>query len=480
MDGEPLPPAVPDPLPPPAPEVVPSTAPLEAEPGSPVRRGPFSVLWAKWRENVETLIVALVAALFIRQYLVEPYKIPTGSMAPTLRGVHRDIRCPACQRVYETGCEDAAESRALGPSDADNKVSCPTCDTPVVLGSAPLRRGDKILANKLVYLLRAPRRWEVVVFHYAAENKTYIKRLAGLPGDTLEIRHGDLYINDRITRRPPEVLDAMRVGVYDLARDAPAVSGERWRYDPGGVRREGRSYLVTSPVWTDLSYLPEIRDWLCYNDWSKTSENRLVPVGDLRVTLDCEVPAGAGVGCEIREDDHVYRWTWGGGGKGFEHDLRTVPDRREPLPPLSPGRHRLVFSNIDDVQTLDVDGREVRRTVTPSTEDEGTPASGVRVLGHSGLRILGLVIERDSAYGQEGVGGQDKPIPVPPGRYFFLGDNSPISKDSRKWSYWGATGYATSSTVAEADIQGRAFLAIGHLDWPWAVPYSELTCKWIR
>ncbi len=463
MDGEPPPLPVP-----------------EAVPAPPAAPGPLAVLWATCRENIETLIVALVAALFIRQYLVEPYKIPTGSMAPALRGVHRDIHCPGCKTVYETGCEDVSEFGEFLPSDARNQVSCPTCGTRVVLDGTPLRRGDKILANKLVYLLRAPRRWEVVVFHYAKENKTYIKRLAGLPGEKLEIRHGDLYINDRITQRPPEVLEAMRVPVYDLAQDAPAVSGERWRYDPAAVRREGRSYVVASPSWTDLSYLPEIRDWLCYNDWAKASESRLVPVGDLRVTLDCEVPAGAGVGCEIREDDHVFRWTLGGGGKGFEHDLRIVSERRSPLPPLSPGRHRLVFTNLDDVQILEVDGREVQRAVTPSTEGEGNPASGVRVLGHSGLRILGLAIDRDNAYGEEGVGGQGKPIAVPPGRYFFLGDNSLISKDSRKWAYWGSTSYAIDSTVAEADIQGRAFLAIGHLDWPWAVPYSELTCKWIR
>ena len=97
------------------------------------------------------------------------------------------------------------------------------------------------------------------------------------------------------------------------------------------------------------------------------------------------------------------------------------------------------------------------------------------------MNITGLSVFRDNAYSQGGqgelsTGCKGNPIRIPPGRYFFLGDNSLISADSRKWSPATPEG----ATVPESDIQGRAFLAVVHLDWPWDVPLGDLSCHWIR
>ena len=51
-----------------------------------------------WREWVESLFLAAVVILAIRNFIVEPFRIPTGSMEPTLYGVKRE--CPICHRVY--------------------------------------------------------------------------------------------------------------------------------------------------------------------------------------------------------------------------------------------------------------------------------------------------------------------------------------------------------------------------------------------
>ena len=415
--------------------------------------------WQAVKENVETTVAAVVVALVIRQYVVEPYKIPTGSMGPSLHGVHRDIRCPSCGQVFETGCEDSSFA-----SDRTREVSCPDCGTRSTLGNGALRRGDKILANKLIYLLRPPRRWEVVVFHYA--EKTYIKRLAGLPGEKLEVRHGDLYIDDRIAERPAAILRAMQVPVYDLSRDSGEGRPPAWRFDPAQAVREGGGFLFRGPEWADLTYARGITDWLCYNDWDKVSASKLTPVGDLRVEMDCEVPAGGGIGCEIQEDGHRYRWTLGDGAKGWQHEYQGSLERSEPLAALAPGRHRLVFSNIDDVQSLEVDGSETWRAVTPVpdiSDDEGL-SSGLRILGRGGAKVTGLSVFRDSAYSQDDIhnGRKGTPILIPPGRYFFLGDNSLISADSRKWYPPTPEG----ATVPESDILGKAFLAVVHLDLP--------------
>ena len=108
------------------------------------------------RDWVESIIIAFLLALVIRAFLVQAFKIPTGSMRMTLI------------------------------------------------------EGDLILVNKFIYgakvpftnlrlpALRVPKRGDVVVFIYPEDkSKDFIKRLVGLPGDVVAIKGGSIYINDK-------------------------------------------------------------------------------------------------------------------------------------------------------------------------------------------------------------------------------------------------------------------------------------------
>ena len=109
-----------------------------------------------FREYAEALAVAFVLALFIRTFIVQAFKIPSGSMLPTLQ------------------------------------------------------IGDHILVNKFRYGIRLPllgervvkfadpRRGDIIVFVYPVDpHKDFIKRVIGEPGDTVEIRHKQIYVNDQ-------------------------------------------------------------------------------------------------------------------------------------------------------------------------------------------------------------------------------------------------------------------------------------------
>ena len=96
------------------------------------------------KETVTTVLLAFILALFIRAYIVEARMIPSGSMLPTIQ------------------------------------------------------QADRVLVNKLVYDFRDPQRGDIVVFQApvnTGESQDFIKRVIGLPGETVEITEGVVYVN---------------------------------------------------------------------------------------------------------------------------------------------------------------------------------------------------------------------------------------------------------------------------------------------
>ena len=91
--------------------------------------------------------------------------------------------------------------------------------------------GDRILVSKFAYTLAEPERWDVIVFKFPGNPKqNYIKRLVGLPNETVTIRHGDVYARSTgsdqagtILRKPAETLLAMRHHVYDTSHLSEAL-----------------------------------------------------------------------------------------------------------------------------------------------------------------------------------------------------------------------------------------------------------------
>jgi signal peptidase I len=126
------------------------------------------------RENVEAIVIAILLALFIRAFVVQAFKIPSGSMKETLQ------------------------------------------------------IGDHILVNKFIYGVKLPwvgttvipiskpEREDVVVFRFPEDpDKDFIKRTIAVAGDTVEVRNKQLYINGEAIERPyavfkdPHVLPAV-------------------------------------------------------------------------------------------------------------------------------------------------------------------------------------------------------------------------------------------------------------------------------
>ena len=129
-------------------------------------------------ENIKTIIYALIIALIIRSFLFQPFYIPSSSMEPNLL---------VGDRLF-------ASKYSYGYS----RHSLPFSPN---------------LTNKR-YLSKNPKRGDIIVFKTPADNRTdYIKRLIGLPGDTLQIINGDLYLNDQeIPRNKIDIANSINCG----------------------------------------------------------------------------------------------------------------------------------------------------------------------------------------------------------------------------------------------------------------------------
>lgn len=122
------------------------------------------------RDYFETIVSCVIFVLFARTFVFQQSKIPTGSMIPTL---------------------------LIGDYIMVNKFAY----APVTAGASLLGRIERSLLP-----IREVRRGDIVVFKFPEEpEKDYIKRVIGLPGDTLEIRNRQVFINGQPLSEPYKI-----------------------------------------------------------------------------------------------------------------------------------------------------------------------------------------------------------------------------------------------------------------------------------
>ena len=185
-----------------------------------VRAHTPKTLWHKTVELVESLAIAIIVALAIRHFIVEPFKIPTGSMEPTLHGSSRH-------------------------------------------GENPSHIGDFIMVSKFAYGPKIPftdhrlwtvkpKRWDIIVFKTngirtedgskpaaADPPRNFVKRIVGLPGETLEIRDGWLYADGEKVEMPDYLEQRL---TEESGRETPYLPAP----GPGSIHGYVKSYYRIS------------------------------------------------------------------------------------------------------------------------------------------------------------------------------------------------------------------------------------------
>jgi len=211
--------------------------------------------WDLWRENIEVIFVAIVAALALRAYFLQPFKIPTDSMKPTLYGIQTmpsDQAAPGLpvrlferlvygrtygrvvfdhpvtlvglrggqftpwfeytDLIFEHEGETESARVWTGQGAVENRLGLrpgQSFKANEVVTNFVNETGDQVLVNKFIYNFRIPQRGEVFVFKTTGiagiedslrrqgieGSQFYIKRCVGTPGDTLRVDPPYLEVN---------------------------------------------------------------------------------------------------------------------------------------------------------------------------------------------------------------------------------------------------------------------------------------------
>lgn len=379
-------------------------AELYDRPLDPRRRRP-------WAENLEAMTMAVVMAVLLKYFLIEAYKIPSGSMQPTL----------------------------IGHESSEGSIE------------------DRILVDKLTYRLREPKRWEVAVFRYPLDrSKNFVKRIVGLPGEELKIEGGDVWVRGgpdedwHIPRRPRAVQRATwkALDVEDREPSSWTTTAPDWEVRQRTITARGNGEARFRPeegsIMDDYrdGYPPAIRERVPRAHLDSGTR----PVGDLRVEAELRALAGCtAVELRLREGTRSYRFRIPGPAaspaevpsirirdsfvratvrdrtEGAEQSYRLPADRAV----------RVAAQNLDDLLELEIDGEVVAAVEVPPALDT-TSEVAIAALGE-GADLADVQVYRDVHYTRDRARTPEASIPED--AYFMLGDNTQNSSDSREWAF---------------------------------------------
>jgi signal peptidase I len=416
------------------------------------------------RQTVELLVFLALCVLLARTFSAEAYVVPTGSMAPTLLGWHRELVCTNCRFPFVVGIDEEGRT---------GQAVCPNCGQ-AEPDPAPAIEcgGDRVLVQKFLYEFRRPKRWEVAVFHYPGEpSQAYVKRVVGLPGESVRFVDGNVQVDGQIVRKTLVEQRAMRILVHD-SRYEPRDSDRypRWSFRSGwGYRSRATGWTRREAGFVHRAAADSVPggDWILYRNWDP-ARRRYGPVRDFyaynggempadnevsdlaleaRLTVDRSVEA---ISAAVRSGSDLFVVRIPVGLRG-EVEL-TRNGRRVPLghgwDPFAeegawPRTVTLEASAFDHRFQVAIDDRLLFEPVDYHHPREGPPPgdSPIAIGVHGGdATVSELRIYRDLHYTSALAGTPRQghalrsAVLLGPDEYFVLGDNSPVSHDSRFWS----------------------------------------------
>jgi hypothetical protein len=395
---------------------------------------------------VLTAMAGVGLRMFDLQGMLRPVRTSSGSMAPTLLGPHYQATCRQCEfpfafdAVVFADLEWTAGERTLG-----ERIVCPNCGyrhEQFFSSDWPRRLGERVLVDRAGYRHSPPQRWDLVAIRAAYDPHLEAKRLIGLPGETVSIERGRIRIDGRPARKSLSQLRQMAVPVHDSAYQPPAALGlpQRWRTSSTKTTRS----LVYHHWRCFDSPLPRTEETpLLDNDaYNQHLSRTLHPVADVLLTADLTIRQRGQLSFHYLGPTHAFElrvelsaWT-----AQFLDERRTPIGESRPLCRASwPSQARWEFAVIEDRVLLALDRQLLLDWPLPDDRRlaarPGNPRPPPLAISWRGLEVQAerLQIARDLYYlhPHQRTAAWTMPEPLAENEYFVLGDNSPVSIDSR-------------------------------------------------
>ncbi|MFH1370854.1 MAG: signal peptidase I [Planctomycetota bacterium] len=452
--------------------------------------------------TLEWLITAFALAFVFRAFVMEAFRIPTGSMADTLLGAHYRLRCTQCGYEYYYGENHYKQpkGRAQGRFERQEYSRCPNCGyLQATGGPESASSGDRILVLKCIYQFVEPKQWDVVVFKNPLDpTENYIKRLVARPGEAVEIIDGDVYIDGLISRKPVNVQEELWMPIYDndyqpARPEEQRFNGHTWQQPFKNT--DGSKWIIDdeNPTIIRLDEAADKTNWLFYdtslgNDFRATyaydeiTDFRYMPYCSdlmLRFWVSADGPeALVGAGLSKYGIDYTGRVDFAG-----RMTISRVSDANEQVlaerkinPPAVDRPTRFRFINLEHELVLEFGDELLTFDLGRGPDDAGHRRTDiepeVKILGAGNITLSHIAIFRDLYYtarnpsnNETGRAAEGNPFKLEADQFFMLGDNSPRSEDGRWWSRPGKGNHGRiypEGIVPREYLVGKALLVY----WP--------------
>jgi signal peptidase I len=391
------------------------------------------------------VFIAAVALLLLLGIRNQPALavIEGPSMAPGFLGTHWIVTCSECRFSWPR--HDSSAQASAG-------IVCPNCAVRVPDPQQTPGTAEQVHVDRQRFRTREPQRWEVVAIR--RDGEWNVKRIVGLPGEEVSLRDGNLLINGKLCDFTADVWRSQALLLHDDRFRSPQAaddgrgwhsidSSERWRPTANGYHlhaKDGETALAELQ-YTHMRFvfgrqlraqaLPVVDD----DHYNSGPPRELNAVSDLAVRLRVSPLKCTELILSLHDGIGWNDARWSHAEQAWQ--LRQSNDVLASKPAAELTTSEYEFITRDGRLLLTVNRQPLLAAMlSERTSEKPTPLpSFARISARGELEISDVQIFRDVVYLSPTLTTQEWHAPrrLEADEYFVLGDNSPVSLDSRTW-----------------------------------------------
>lgn len=356
-------------------------------------------------------------------------------MGPTISGNFSANQCSNCDHTFRFDRLNVPKS---------NRIVCPNCGRTQSASTESFQ--DTVHLEEIAEWPVA--RWSVIAFGNVNTESFSIKRVLGLPNESIEFRNGNVFANGKIVRKSLQTQKEIAIPVFtatndQIVRDRFRVNGtdSKWKIEGRKLKYESATEEKNEIDWItyqhQLCYMnagifkpPILDDFYGYN---QNLARRTNPVSELLITFDIRFDDKTKFSISLRDGFQRHQLDFDFGLRKCRLAGRVID---VPAKFVSNETIKVTLSTIDDRLWLLFNGETLFEKRLNYRKRNASHQEDLFKLGarKGKLSIQNIAIKRDIYYYSD---YRDQLWKLDSNQYFVVGDNVPVSRDSRHWNEFG-------------------------------------------